>query len=165
MVVLWWTCNLCWLNSVTQSCPTLYNLLDGSPPGSLSMGFPRQEYWIGLPFPSPRDLLDPGIKAESPVFPALQAFFFFFFFLMLSKPAPYYTLTLKVISRVLAPHSQCKLSHSLPRLTSLRSHWTSVSSVSPVHLVCGLKSFWPPCSMPVLQITTCLASNYISTPH
>jgi len=26
----------------------------------LSMGFPRQEYWSGLPFPSPRDLPDPG---------------------------------------------------------------------------------------------------------
>ena len=28
----------------------------------LSMGFPRQEYWRGLPFPSPGDLPDPGIK-------------------------------------------------------------------------------------------------------
>ena len=27
-----------------------------------SMGFSRQEYWTGLPFPSPGDLLDPGIK-------------------------------------------------------------------------------------------------------
>ena len=32
----------------------------------LSMGFPRQEYWSGLPFPSPRDLLDPGVEPESP---------------------------------------------------------------------------------------------------
>ena len=31
----------------------------------LSMGFPRQEYWSGLPFPSP-DLTDPGIKPTSP---------------------------------------------------------------------------------------------------
>ena len=37
---------------------------------SLSMGFPRQEYWSGLPFPSPGDLPDPGIK---PVSAALQA--------------------------------------------------------------------------------------------
>ena len=36
----------------------------------LSMGFSRQEYWIGLPFPSPGDLPDPGIK---PVSPLLQA--------------------------------------------------------------------------------------------
>ena len=31
----------------------------------LSMGFHRQEYWNGLPFPSPGDLPDPGIKAVS----------------------------------------------------------------------------------------------------
>ena len=34
----------------------------------LSMGFPRQEYWSGLPFPSPGDLPNPGIE---PTFPAL----------------------------------------------------------------------------------------------
>ena len=32
----------------------------------LSMGFPRQEYWSGLPFPSPRDLPKPGIEPTSP---------------------------------------------------------------------------------------------------
>ena len=31
-----------------------------------SMGFSRQEYWSGLPFPSPGDLPDPGIKPGSP---------------------------------------------------------------------------------------------------
>ena len=31
----------------------------------LSMGFSRQEYWSGLPFPSPRDLPHPGIKPGS----------------------------------------------------------------------------------------------------
>ena len=36
----------------------------------LSMGFPRQEYWSGLLFPSPGELLDPGIQPTSP---ALQA--------------------------------------------------------------------------------------------
>ena len=36
----------------------------------LSMGFPRQEYWSGLPFPSPGDFPNPGIKPRSP---ALQA--------------------------------------------------------------------------------------------
>ena len=35
----------------------------------LSMGFSRQEYWSGLPFPSPEDLPDPGIE---PRFPTLQ---------------------------------------------------------------------------------------------
>ena len=37
---------------------------------SPSMGFFRQEYWSGLPFPSPRDLPNPGIELESPVSPA-----------------------------------------------------------------------------------------------
>ena len=32
----------------------------------LSMGFSRQEYWSGLPFPSPGDLPDPGIEPWSP---------------------------------------------------------------------------------------------------
>ena len=37
---------------------------------SLSMGFSRQEYWSGVPFPSPGDLPNPGIEPRSP---ALQA--------------------------------------------------------------------------------------------
>ena len=37
-----------------QSCPTLCDPIDGSPPGSLVPGFSRQEHWNGLPFPSPR---------------------------------------------------------------------------------------------------------------
>ena len=35
----------------------------------LSMGFPRHEYWSGLPFPPPGDLPDPGIEPESPASP------------------------------------------------------------------------------------------------
>ena len=46
---------------------TLWTIAHQAP---LSMGFPRQEYWSGLPFPSPGDLPDPGIK---PMCPALQA--------------------------------------------------------------------------------------------
>ena len=41
------------------------------------MGFPRQEYWSELLFPSPGDLPNPGIKRVSP---ALAGRFFFFFF-------------------------------------------------------------------------------------
>ena len=36
-----------------QSCPTLCDPIDGSPLGSPSLGFSRQEHWSGLPFPSP----------------------------------------------------------------------------------------------------------------
>ena len=36
-----------------QSCPTLCDPINGSPPGFPSLGFSRQEHWSGLPFPSP----------------------------------------------------------------------------------------------------------------
>ena len=39
---------------------------------SLSMGFSKQEYWNGLPFPPPGGLPDPGIEPMSPESPALQ---------------------------------------------------------------------------------------------
>ena len=42
----------------------------------LSMGFPRKEQGSGLPFPSPRDLPNPGIKSTSSVSPALVGRFF-----------------------------------------------------------------------------------------
>ena len=45
-----------------QSRPTLYDSVDCSPPGSLSVGFSRQEYWSGLPYPPPGDLPNPGIE-------------------------------------------------------------------------------------------------------
>ena len=46
----------CWAAAAAKSlqfCPTLCNPIDGSPPGSPSLGFSRQEHWSGLPFPSP----------------------------------------------------------------------------------------------------------------
>ena len=46
------------------------------PQAPLSLGFSRQEYRSGLPFPSPGDLPDKGIKPMSPEVPALQADFF-----------------------------------------------------------------------------------------
>ena len=55
-------------SEVIQSCPTLCDPMDCSLPGS--MGFSRQEYWSGLPFPSPGDLPDPGIEPWSPAFQA-----------------------------------------------------------------------------------------------
>ena len=36
-------------SEVAQSCPTLSDPMDYSPPGPLSMGFSRQEYWSGVP--------------------------------------------------------------------------------------------------------------------
>ena len=40
-------------SEVAQSCPTLSDPMDYSPPGPPSMGFSRQEYWSGVPLPSP----------------------------------------------------------------------------------------------------------------
>ena len=51
---------------VTQSCVNLYDSMDWSPQAPLSMGFSRQEYWSGLPFPSSGDLPDPGMEPWSP---------------------------------------------------------------------------------------------------
>ena len=42
----------------------------------LSIRFPRQEYWSGLPLPSPGDVLNPGIKPNSLGSPALAGGFF-----------------------------------------------------------------------------------------
>ena len=53
--------------SRVQLFPTPWTVARQAP---LSMGFFRQEYWSGLPFPSPEDLPDSGIKPRSP---ALQA--------------------------------------------------------------------------------------------
>ena len=59
-------------SEVAQSCLTLCDRMDcvayQVPP---SKGFSRQEYWSGLPFPTPGDLPDPGIEPGSP---ALQAY-------------------------------------------------------------------------------------------
>ena len=54
---------------VAQSYLTLFGPTTGAYQSPLSMEFSRQEYWSGLPFPSPGDLPDPGIE---PRYPALQ---------------------------------------------------------------------------------------------
>ena len=58
---------------VTKSCPTLETSWTVACQAPLSMGFSRQEYWSGLPFPSPGNLPDPGIEPKSLASPALQA--------------------------------------------------------------------------------------------
>ena len=53
--------------SRTQLFATPWTIAQQAPP---SMGFSRQEYWSGVPFPSPEDLPDPGIKPRSPTLQA-----------------------------------------------------------------------------------------------
>ena len=70
------TSNLCMHAKSLQLCLTLCDLMDFSPPGSLSMGFSRQEYWSGLPFPPPGDLPNAGIEPTSLMSSALAGRFF-----------------------------------------------------------------------------------------
>ena len=57
---------LCGGSLVTKSCPTLAIQWTVIHQGPLYMRFSRQEYWCGLPFPSPGDLPHPGIEPRSP---------------------------------------------------------------------------------------------------
>ena len=82
---------------------------------SLSMGFPKQEYWSGLPFLPPGDLPDPGIEPASP---ALAVRFF------TTEPPEKPILTLRRINRV---HGDLWL---LAQLTSL------VGSVNILQYTC-----------------------------
>ena len=59
-----------------QSYPTLCNPMDYSHQAPVSMIFSRQEYWSGLPFPSPRDLPNPGFEPTSFMSPAFAGRFF-----------------------------------------------------------------------------------------
>ena len=59
-----------------QSCPSLCNPTDLALQAPLSMGFSRQEYWSGLPFPSPGDLSDLGTELESLRSPGMASGFF-----------------------------------------------------------------------------------------
>ena len=63
------SCYCCCL--VAKLCPILCNPMVACQ-APLSMGFSRQEYWSGLPFPSPGDLPYPGIE---PAFPTLAGRF------------------------------------------------------------------------------------------
>ena len=56
-------------------CLTLCDLVVCNPPGSSVPGIFSQEYWSGLPLPSPGDIPDPGIELVSPVSPALAGGF------------------------------------------------------------------------------------------
>ena len=61
--------NACSIASIVSDSVTLWIVALQVP---LSLGFSRQEYWSGLPCPSPRDLPNLGIEPTSPVSPALQ---------------------------------------------------------------------------------------------
>ena len=61
---------------VAKLCPTLATPWTAAHQAPLSMGFLRQEYGSGLPFPSPGDLPDPGMESASLTSPLLAGRFF-----------------------------------------------------------------------------------------
>ena len=58
-----------------QSCPTLCDPIDGSPPGSPSPGFSRQEHWSVLPSPSPMLDINQHNSVKQPSFNQIIKFF------------------------------------------------------------------------------------------
>ena len=99
-----------------------------------SMGFPRQEYWSGLPFSSPGNLLDPGMKPRSPTVQADS---------LPSKPLGNYMLPFVceyilllfsrlVMSNSLRPHGLQYSRLSCPEFAQTHVHWVN-DAIQPPH--------------------------------
>ena len=142
------------------SCVWLCDSMDYSPPAPLSMGFSRQEYWSGLPCPSPGDLPNPGIKPESLTVSWIffLSFFFFFFFTVFTFIF-IYLFILFVVNFVIHWNETAIGLHMfpipIPPPTSLstQSLW-----VFPVHQVSALVS----CIQPGLVICFTLDNIHVS---
>ena len=119
-----------------QLRPTLVTAWTVDCQAPLSMEFSRQEYWSGLPVPTPRDLLDPGIKPTSP---ALVGRFF----------------------TTVPPGKPIVLSHSVPKLYVLHlllSHfsWIHISSPS----IKGIWRSWVSSSTPTRLMSSQSSKSY-----
>ena len=96
-----------------------------------SMGFSRQEYWSGLPFPTPGDLHDQGIKPKSLASPSLAGRFF-----TTAPPG-------KPVNRLLLSRFSCvrlcatpeTAAHQAPPSLGLsrQEHWSGLPFPSPMH--------------------------------
>ena len=130
-IILWFSSPLFW--HVCMLSPSVMS--DSLQPHGLSLGFSRQEYWSGLPFPPPRDLPHPGIEPTFPVAPALAdefccsllleppgrphssgSFFFNFIFKL-------YIIVLVLLNIKMNPPQVCMCSPS----------WTLLPPPSPYH--------------------------------
>ena len=117
-----------------QLCLTLGDPITVTPQGPLYMGFPRQEYCSGLPFPPPRSLPDPGIKSVSPASPELQADS-----LPLSPLGSPFFLSCSVAKSCLTLCDSLDCSapgfpvlHYLPEFAQIHVHWVS-DALQPSH--------------------------------
>ena len=99
------------------------------------MGFSRQEYWSGLPFPSPGNLSDSGIEPESLMSPALTGRFF-------ATSATMLLLLLSCISRVRLRATPWMAAHQAPLSlgSSRQEYWSGLPFPSPMN-ACMLSCF------------------------
>ena len=92
-------------DSVAKLCLTLMTPWTVACQTPLSMGFPRQEYWSGLPFPSPGDLPDPGIETGSPWRFLNLEFLIFNLEIKFFKKIKIWRISTIIFSNLLSPHS------------------------------------------------------------
>ena len=121
---------------VAKSCPALCDPMDVAHQTPLSMGFPRQEYWSGLPFPPPGDLPHPGIKPESPALPSLPGRFFTMSHLESPPPRPCPECLLAYYCRLAGARYQGSIQLKLPVAAQARCGWPAPHCRS---------RFCPPC--------------------
>ena len=142
------------------------------------LGFPRQEYWSGLPFPSPGDLPDPGIKPTSP---ALAGGFF----ITESPGKPHKSCSTLVFTIEKNPHVSGPLhvqtyvvqwyqfSSVAQMCPTLWPHWlqhTRLPSPSPTpgaYSNSCPSSWWcyPTISSSVFPFSSCLLFKWVSSSH
>ena len=118
----------------------------------LSVGFPRQEYWSKLSFPSPEDLPDPGIKPMSLVSPALADKFF------TSEPPgrPFYVLGTSQISSLawIPTASILNKAMSFSPMIYCKILLSSLALVVPQPTI-----YFPDSDLSKMQIKSCLFSS------
>ena len=101
--------SLCVFVCVLSRGLSLCDPIDGAPPGSSVHGFSRQEYWSGLPFPTPGDLPHPGIRPVSLASPALAGRF-----LSLAPPGKSLSRKVEVLVAQLCPTLCDSMDYSPP---------------------------------------------------
>ena len=117
-----------------QSCLTLWDSMDCRHQAPLAMGFSRQEYWSGLPSPSPGGLPDPGLEPGSLALRADS--------LPTEPPGNFHDkLSLSVSSVAQSCPTLCdSVNHSMPRVpyTARKSNQSILKETSPEYSLEGL---------------------------
>ena len=116
---------------------------------SLSMGFSRQEYWSGLPFPTPRDLPNPGIQPMSLAPPALAGRFFTT--ALPGKPQSFIHSPIK--------YTHGKLCLKASSLTTIRKHKVMGKSLDAGVRQTQVHNPAPPPTGSTLQVQRCWAGS------